>query len=325
MPFARSNFFRVFARISGLALGAASIALLPRVAHAEQFLLFDAQFTFTWEDAINATPSKSHFYVKESNFLNKARPVNWLTPVNYRAGKVHIRLEVLEKPAGGQMQGWARCYVGNAGSYGCPYTDYYTDVGIYERDVKMDSFYNNATIDWSKGIKEVDLVYTINNSGSGHVHFFPELKDKTTPTKVRIVMVQVSEGGTYDPSILASGGSGTGGAGGGAGSGGASAGSGGAAVAGSSSGGAGGSTMAGGSGGSSVAGAGAAGSPMNPTTGGSAGSLGGAGAAPNLPAANDDRGASCALATTRPGAGSAPSGWWALGLILTGLGLRRRR
>ena len=37
----------------------------------------------------------------------------------------------------------------------------------------------------------------------GHITNFPALKDLVTPTRVRIAMVQVSNGSTYDPSILA--------------------------------------------------------------------------------------------------------------------------
>ena len=179
--------------LAALAAGAL-VTLSPAPSRAEQFTLFDVTFDFTWQDAINASPSKSHYYVK-SDKLNAQRPTNWMAPIDYRTGKVHIYLEVLEKPAGGQKQGWALCYVGG-GSYGCPYTKYYTEKGVYESEVDMTSFYNNATIDWTRGITEVDLVYTINDSGSGHVHFFPELQAKTTPTKVRIAMVQVSKGST---------------------------------------------------------------------------------------------------------------------------------
>lgn len=204
--------------LAALAVGAL-VTLSPKASRAEQFTLFDVTFDFTWQDAINASPSKSHYYVK-SDKLNAQRPTNWIAPIDYRTGKVHIYLEVLEKPAGGQKQGWALCYVGG-GSYGCPYTKYYTEKGVYESEVDMTSFYNNATIDWTKGITEVDLVYTINDSGQGHVHFFPELQDKTTPTKVRIAMVQVSKGGAFDPTKLPSTGGGMGGAGGAGGTGGA--------------------------------------------------------------------------------------------------------
>ena len=76
------------------------LTVAPRVARAEQFVLFDATFPYTWDNAINSTPSKSHYYVNEGNWLDKARPVNWTSPVNYRDGTVHIRVEVIEKPAG---------------------------------------------------------------------------------------------------------------------------------------------------------------------------------------------------------------------------------
>jgi hypothetical protein len=189
------------ARLAALAV-AALLTFLAVESRAEQFVLFDATFTYTWDDAVNAKPSKSHYYVNEGNWLNKQRPTNWLSPVNYRDGKVHIRAEVLEKPPGTQQAGWALCYVANVGGYGCPYTDYYKSVGVYERDVDMRTFYNNTTLQWDRGVKQVDLVYTVNGSGSGHITNFPALKDLVTPTKVRITMVQVSMGATYDPSII---------------------------------------------------------------------------------------------------------------------------
>jgi MYXO-CTERM domain-containing protein len=324
---------KLFTR-AGLAAFAAGalVTLSPQAGHAEQFTLFDMTFTMTWEDAINSTPSKSHHYVK-SNDLNPQRPKNWTTPIDYRNGKVHIYLEVLEKPAGGQKQGWALCYVGGGG-YGCPYTKYYTEKGIYENEVDMTSFYNNTAIGWTQGINEVDLIYTINDSGSGHVHYFPDLKDKTTPTKVRIAMVQVSKGSTYDPSQLPSG-MNMGGAGG-TGSGGAAGAGGTGGVSGS------GSAGTNGSAGSSDAGgvSGIAGS-ASPSVGGAAGSgsvvpAGGGGAAPggapsaagaggtgmSLPgaaASQDEGGCMFSSRTDRTGAG-----WVALA-ALGALLLRRPR
>jgi hypothetical protein len=185
------------------ACAAALVTLLAKESRADQFVVFDATFTYTWDEAMNAMPNKSHYYVNDGNWMNKARPKNWVSPANYRDGKVHIHLEVLEKPAGTQQAGWALCYVANVGNYGCPYTDYYTKTGVYEKDVDMHTFYNNNTIQWDSGVKQVDLVYTINGSGMGHITNFPALKDLVTPTRVRIAMVQVSNGSTYDPSILA--------------------------------------------------------------------------------------------------------------------------
>lgn len=321
--------------LAALAAGAL-VGLSPKASHAEQFTLFDVTFNFTWQDAINSTPSKSHYYVK-SDKLNAQRPTNWMAPIDYRTGKVHIYLEVLEKPAGGQKQGWALCYVGG-GSYGCPYTKYYTEKGVYESEVDMTSFYNNATIDWTKGITEVDLVYTINDSGQGHVHFFPELQDKTTPTKVRIAMVQVSKGSTYDPSKLPSTGGGTGGSGGAGGlggaGGGASGGTGGAA--GASAGGAGGAAGLGGSsagsnaGGSESTSVGAGGTaPVTPMGGaaptGAAGSPGSAGTGsfePTLPTTDDEAG--CSLSGVPAGGSTSRAVSW-LGVLACALVARIRR
>ena len=300
-------------RASLATLLAGASLTLAKPSHAEQFVLFDVTFDFTWEDAINSSPSKSHYYVK-SDKLNPMRPTNWVAPIDYRTGIVHIYLEVLEKPAGGQKQGWALCYVGG-GSYGCPYTKYYTEKGVYENEVDMTSFFNNNTIDWTKGITEVDLVYTINDSGSGHVHYFPELKDLTTPTKVRIAMVQVSKGATYDSSMLPNtmGTGGMGGAGGTAGasgSGGAG-GSGGATNAGTSSGGAGG----GNAGGAAVAGAGGTGGAGgNPTLpGGGAGGAASSGGPGTNNQANSGESAGCSVPRRRPSGGE--SGWAALAAL----------
>ena len=323
--------------LAALAAGAL-VTLSPAPSRAEQFTLFDVTFDFTWQDAINASPSKSHYYVK-SDKLNAQRPTNWMAPIDYRTGKVHIYLEVLEKPAGGQKQGWALCYVGG-GSYGCPYTKYYTEKGVYESEVDMTSFYNNATIDWTRGITEVDLVYTINDSGSGHVHFFPELQAKTTPTKVRIAMVQVSKGSTYDPTKLPTTGGGMGGSGGAGGVGGtggtASGGTGGAA--GASVGGVGGAAGLGGSsaGGSETSSAGAAGTLAMLPIGGSAaagssggpsgpGSAGTSGFEPSLTTTDDEAGCNLvgASAGARDGSMTTRVSW--LGLVAFALVARIRR
>jgi hypothetical protein len=193
-------------------LGASALFGFARSARAEQFVLIDATFDYTWEDAMNAKPSLSHFYVNEKNFLNTQRPKNWLSPVDYRNGTLHVRTEVFKKPPGEQQVGWTLCYIANLGDYGCADTNYYKAVGVYDRDVKMTDWWQNDKIEWNAGIKQIDLIYAINDSGSGHITNYPALKDQTTPTRVRITMVQVSAGSTYDPSIITT--SNTGGAGG---------------------------------------------------------------------------------------------------------------
>ncbi|WP_435016149.1 hypothetical protein TA3x_003711 [Tundrisphaera sp. TA3] len=187
---------RSFALLAGLAMASP--------ARADQFVLFDATFTYTKEDADNAKPSKSHYYVKDG-LINKDRPRDWTAPVDYRNGTVHIRTEVIEKPAGSEPTTWSLCYIANKGrgghSYGCTGTDVYREKGVYEKDVSMTKFWQNDAIDWTKGIKQMDLVIKDNSGGNGHAHKRPD-HEKFFPTKVRITMIQVSAGARYDPALV---------------------------------------------------------------------------------------------------------------------------
>lgn len=172
-----------------------------------QFVLFDVTFDYTKEDADNSTPSKSHYYVK-GDLINPDRPVDWTSPVDYRNGTVHVRLEVLEKPPGSEPTTWSLCYIPNKGQgngYGCTKTPVYQEEGVYEVDVPMTSFWENESIVWSEGIKQMDLVIKDDSGGQGHAHRRTD-HEKFFPTKVRITMVQVAAGSTYDAGILESAG-----------------------------------------------------------------------------------------------------------------------
>jgi hypothetical protein len=184
--------------VTTLALTAA-----PSVIHAEQFVLFDVTFTFTKADANNSRPSKSHYYVR-ADAINPKRPRDWTAPVDYRNGTVHVRAEVIEKPAGGEPTTWTLCYIPNKGrgnGYGCTGTILYREKGVYERDISMKSFWENDAIVWSEGIKQMDLVIKDNSGGGGHAHKRADW-EKFFPTKMRITMVQVSVGSEYDPSLV---------------------------------------------------------------------------------------------------------------------------
>ena len=170
---------------------------------AQQFVLFDVTFTFTKEDADHSKPSKSHYYVR-GKMLNPDRPKDWTRPVDYRNGTVHIRTEVIEKPAGGEPTTWTLCYIPNKGQkngYGCTGTVLYREKGVYDQDVKMTSFWQNDSIVWSEGIKEMHLVIKDNSGGSGHAHKRADW-EKFFPTKMRITMIQVAKGTTYDPKLV---------------------------------------------------------------------------------------------------------------------------
>jgi hypothetical protein len=191
------------AAITSLSLLAAvaALTLTPTVVRAEQFVLFDVTFTFTKMDADNSTPSKSHYYVK-GKAINPKRPIDWNSPVDYRNGTVHIRTEVLDKPAGGEPVQWSLCYIPNHGQgngYGCAGTDQYKEKGVYDKDVAMTSFWENNAIIWAEGIKQMDLVMKDKSGEKAHTRADPE---KFFPTRIRITMIQVSAGSQYDPNLV---------------------------------------------------------------------------------------------------------------------------
>lgn len=168
-----------------------------------QFVLFDVEYTYTKADADSSTPSKSHFYVTH-DMLNPLVPKDWTSPVDFRNGTVHIRLEVLEKPAGGEPTTWTLCYIPNKGqnnNYGCTSTGLYTEKGVYEQDVPMTSWWENESIIWTEGIKQMDLVIKDNSGGQGHAHKRADF-EKFFPTKVRITMIQVAAGAKYNSELL---------------------------------------------------------------------------------------------------------------------------
>lgn len=166
--------------------------------NAKQFVLFDVEFIYTKADADNSTPSKSHFYVK-GDLINPQRPKDWTSPVDYRNGTVHIRLEVIDKPTGNAPTKWTLCYIPNKGQgngYGCTGTELFTTEGVFETDVPMTSFWENESIVWSEGIKQMDLVIKDDSGGQGHAHKRPD-HEKFFPTRVRITMTQVAAGEKY--------------------------------------------------------------------------------------------------------------------------------
>ena len=182
-----------------------AIALLfATTSNADQFVLFDVTFDYTKVDADTSKPSKSHYYVKDK-LLNADRPKDWLSPVDYRNGTVHVRLEVIEKPIGDEPTTWSICYIPNKGQkngYGCLGTEVYKKVGVYEKDISMKEFWENDSIVWTEGIKQMDLVIKDNSGGSGHAHKRADA-EKFFPTKVRLTLTQVSAGEKYDPNSAA--------------------------------------------------------------------------------------------------------------------------
>jgi hypothetical protein len=198
----RSSRFALAAAVC-LSIPAAVSALRrpPAAAAKQQFVLFDKTFTFTKHDADTSTPSQSHYYVR-GKAINAKRPRDWASPIDFRNGTVHIRTEVLERPASGEPTQWSLCYIPNRGQgngYGCTGTDRYTTTGVFEKDVSMRTFWENEGIVWSEGIKQMDLV--MKDKDGTKVHLRPD-PENFLPTRIRITMIQVAAGATYDPTLV---------------------------------------------------------------------------------------------------------------------------
>lgn len=63
----------------------------------------------------------------------------------------------------------------------------------------MTQFWQNDSIVWDQGIKEMHLVIKDNSGGGGHAHKRKD-HEKFFPTKVRMTVIQVSAGSKYDVS-----------------------------------------------------------------------------------------------------------------------------
>lgn len=306
------------------------------LSRAEQFVLVD--YTIDYTKAM-ADKDASHFFVRNNTGLNPDRPRNWMAPVNFRNGTVHIRTEVLAKPAGSETTQWTLCYMPNRPTgpgYGCTGSGTYKEQGqVVIRQESMTSWWQNTGITWTEGIKEMHFVIKDSDGASGHAHKRADAA-KFFPTKVRITMVQVSQGAQFDASKVPGWGGGPAGDGGapdgasgggsdagvavdtGGGAGGAS-GSGGAS--GGTSGGSGGAPPAGTGGGSVPAGTGGSSTGAPAGSGGSSGSARGGSSGGGTPASGSEvSGVGCSMAA----AGSAPA-WGAIPLLALVLGLLRRR
>lgn len=63
----------------------------------------------------------------------------------------------------------------------------------------MTAFWENNSIIWTEGIKQMDLVMKDKDGNKAHTRTDPE---RFFPTRIRITMIQVSAGSKYDPNLV---------------------------------------------------------------------------------------------------------------------------
>ncbi|HMI89856.1 MAG TPA: hypothetical protein VK509_00770, partial [Polyangiales bacterium] len=194
-----------------------AVAIVAQVwcslAYAEQFVLTDIEYTHS-----TTTTKDSHYYPT----LPANTPKNWVTPVDYAHGSVHIVLDVKTKPPGDAPTKLQVCFEGTP-SYACTeQSPTYTTARRVEWDSPFSGFWYESTVDWTQGTKKMPLILKddMNNKPHGDVKYMP--------TDLHVQVTLVAKGSTFVAPPPPTAGSGGGGAGGSAGANSGGAGAGGA-------------------------------------------------------------------------------------------------
>lgn len=166
--------------LRGLRLICLLVALSASAARADgsQFVLIDATFTA----AANNTTSSEYAVAPL-----QGAPANWRSPIDYAAGKIHVRVQVLEKPS--DMKTLCNvCFKASDVLTCMPYPEPYTKPGVYESEPKISSFWQYEMYDWTRPVERVNVVVKDENGRfvQGNPAFFP--------TKLRVTVTVIPPG-----------------------------------------------------------------------------------------------------------------------------------
>lgn len=149
----------------------------------QQFAVVEQTYTAT-----TANTSDSHYRVPP----RQGTPGNWRSPVDYASGRVHARLEVLDKPSA-EPTLYNICFEATP-SYACmPYSPAYTAEGVYDFEYPFSAFYQYSDVDWSQGVRQIALILKDENGTKmqGSPAFYP--------TTIHLTLTVVAPGATYVP------------------------------------------------------------------------------------------------------------------------------
>jgi hypothetical protein len=160
----------------------ASLGLWALPVHAQQLLLVDATYTATAQNT-----SSSHYRLTPL----AGTPTNWRAPVDYAAGTMFARIEVIEKPSDSKTL-VTICFEGNVKTC-MPYPPAYTAPGVYDVSWRIDSFWQYAMVDWTKGVQQVAVVLKTETEveAQGDPLFYP--------AKMHVTVSLVPPGQTFVP------------------------------------------------------------------------------------------------------------------------------
>jgi uncharacterized protein (TIGR03382 family) len=150
----------------------------------------------TTYDHVASLPD-SHFRVDPK----PGTPANWKSPVDYSKGTAYVHLEVLTKPTDVPTK-WQACFEATP-TYGCvDQSPTYTKIGNQDWSTPFSKFYMppGQKVDWAQGTKKIALILkdTANNKPSAD-NVGATKAAMYMPTRLRVVITLVSEGGTYVP------------------------------------------------------------------------------------------------------------------------------
>lgn len=179
----------------GVALGGAS------VARADQFVLLDKTYTHT--------EMNSH----HREVTNPAKPADISTPVDYRDGSIHYRLEVfsMASDTDWKMQViFEQPATGADGSYLCGSYQLVTAPGVYEWDLTManlkfvcadgEYMYNHPPDKLAMIIRDAAASPKKIDNGQGYIG--EPNQALYLPYQARITVTLVSNGATYIPPVV---------------------------------------------------------------------------------------------------------------------------
>ncbi len=136
-------------------LSLASCATTAAAPAPVQTVLVDLAYDHTAE-----TTKDSHMHVKPP----AGAPADWRSPVDFTAGHVRVRVEVLTKPSAEPTR-FQVCFSGTP-RYACTaQSPPYTGTGVVEWDTPFPKFYQYDKVDWSRGIKGLSLILKDTKNG----------------------------------------------------------------------------------------------------------------------------------------------------------------
>lgn len=155
-------------------------ATTPGRARADQaqFVLIDATFTATANNTMSSEYAVAPL---------PGAPANWRAPVDYVAGTLHVRVEVLEKPSDRETLCNVCLKAGDILT--CqPYPKPYSKPGVYKSEAYFSSFWQYDMYDWTKPVERVNVVVKDENGRfvQGNPAFFP--------TKLHVTVTVVPPG-----------------------------------------------------------------------------------------------------------------------------------